>query len=205
MGVTAVLVQQHGAKGGIGSRYKQSRGSISYVMFGWQDPLASSNETFASRTQDSGPGGATHQRPPVSTEAKMWTYMYGAGPPVVGRPVGELECSARVAELLIKKAASQRCIICDLGVRGQDAVTSVCEAGHQFARCSATGLAIVRPNASHACGVCGSRAMHLGMLLDILNGGAGPGAEVVDKKDVAALRQEVLGDTCKRCGGKFYD
>lgn len=144
----------------------------------------------------------------LTTEGRMWNWMYGAGADVPGITAGidgdgpgggatdEPRTGAR--EMFRDAIASQRCDLCG----GQMTISSqpdsrqgmsVCAQGHFFSTCGASGLAIQAPGISHTCGVCGVRTLKVEELLR-----RAPGLE-------ERIREELTADVCGSCGGKFVD
>ncbi|CAK7220197.1 glycosylphosphatidylinositol anchor biosynthesis [Sporothrix curviconia] len=180
-GVTAILVTEHPIHGGRGSRGRER----SHVLFGSQPSLV--------------PGAVTGDslaffRPVVSTEAAMWSYMYGNGPGVLSRENNR----QNGAEEDRRSAANQTCSICEdpIAARGE---VSACTNGHTFDRCTGTGLAIQKPNVSQACGVCGRRTLFPDALEEMIK------LSTDTSLDQACLQAKLLAKVCGFCGGKFYE
>ncbi|KAJ9150690.1 Gpi-anchor transamidase-like protein [Pleurostoma richardsiae] len=144
----------------------------------------------------------------LTTEGKLWEWMYGggAGVPGVTHPLaaggqhlakggaaGLLQRSReKVRELFAPAVEAQKCEICGAKMNAGE-WQSVCEQGHRFDTCGASGLAIQEPGISRACGVCRVRCLDVEHLVSALPSSA----------DV--IRQEVSGEVCTRCGGKYLD
>lgn len=208
----------------------------SRVLFGWRtrvgEPKASgSNETGGSSGSSTAPG-AVSSVVDLTTEGRLWEWMYGGGPGIPGltprlepdaledtrRPGAAQHAQdeaamarrARVREICLPFVAAQRCEICDQG--SNSAITPVggqggsrvldarCAKGHRVAVCGVTGLAIMAPGISRACGVCQSRIIGWAYLLDKVLKPAGVGEAVV-----AFMKGEMGRDVCARCGGKYLD
>lgn len=75
-----------------------------------------------------------------------------------------------------------------------------CAKGHRLAVCGVTGLAIMVPGISRACGVCQSRVLGWEFLPEKILKPAGVGEE-----DLAIVKGEMDRDVCARCGGKYLD
>ncbi|CAK7229895.1 glycosylphosphatidylinositol anchor biosynthesis [Sporothrix eucalyptigena] len=178
-GITAVLMTEHPVNGSRSGRTRER----SYVLFGSQGQLA---PRF---------GGAItklpYHRPAVSTEATMWSYMYGNGPEVVSRNDPQDNDHQDLV-------SGQICSICDAPIAAKAEIL-ICNNGHQFDRCPATGLAIQKPNVSQACGVCGRRELLPDALEDMLKLCGIPDAHY------AELQAKLLDKECGFCGGKFYE
>ncbi|KAJ4385712.1 hypothetical protein N0V93_010141 [Gnomoniopsis smithogilvyi] len=209
----------------------------SRVLFGWQtrvgetDAAASEETTTHSST---GPG-VVSSAVNLTTEARLWEWMYGSGPGIAGltprlepdrlelarragtaAPHAQDEAAAmarrasRVRDICRPFVAAQRCEICGEGsesaitpIGGQDGsrvLDAVCAQGHRVAVCGVTGLAIMAPRISRACGVCQSRIIGWNYLLERILRPAGLGEDVV-----AFVRGEMGKDICSRCGGKYLD
>lgn len=144
---------------------------------------------------------------PLTTEGRMWEWMYGAGPHVPGiTPTADLDrgeevdgavtaTRRRMGELLRETTARQRCVFCQepFEVKSRSGWLSVCRNGHFFSICGTSGLTIQAPGISRTCGVCGSRTLKVEAIVS-----AAP--ELEDR-----IREEYTGDACGNCGGKFVD
>lgn len=204
----------------------------------------------------------------LTTEARLWEWMYGGGPGVPGltplpsngdtigtghrssssssstvlrrraQEVRDAEATTRrdkMRELFRPLVESQTCAICADGqtklvpvplfantaattasggaaqhngdgpvAGGSSAVEKryldcECENGHRVAVCGATGLAIMEPGISRACGVCGSRCLKIEFLADRVLAPAGRNV------DAEFVEREMPVDVCARCGGKWLD
>lgn len=234
----------------------------SRVLFGWRTRVGEaaaaeveveagandSEETSSSST--SGPIATTDG---LTTEGRLWEWMYGSGPGIPGltprlepetleharqqrssrhRRPGAVAAAqhaqdqealarrARVRDLCRPLVAAQRCTICGdgdgdggedggseikpMGAGNNDDGSRVLEAkcakGHRVAVCGVTGLAIMAPGISRACGVCQSRILGWDALLEMVLRPAG-----MSEEDVAFVRGEMAQDVCARCGGKYLD
>jgi len=151
----------------------------------------------------------------LSTEARVWEWMYGGGPDVPGATTplatstststqqqqqqhgADADAAARarrtVRDAFGPAVAHQTCAICGAGLAVREEGT-VCrgDAAHGFDTCGASGLPIQEPGISRACGVCGARSLKIERLVEVLPAMEGP------------IRRHV-GDVCGRCGGKFVD
>ncbi|KAF4846454.1 hypothetical protein CGCSCA4_v006059 [Colletotrichum siamense] len=190
-GVTAVLVSQH-------STQQPEKSVKTRVMFGGK---VSSSGGGGGEMMDLDGTGEGRPRPfweRQSTEAKMWDWMYGGGPAVPGTLAtetagvvedvdGDVSLKARLREVKEK----QRCVFCQTSLK-QMGKESVCEGGHIFATCAATGLAILAPGISRACAVCGLRCLVAKEVVKIAQEHLGPD-----------VRVETSEEVCGGCGGKF--
>lgn len=186
-GVTAVLVSEHAAHGGRDGRGRER----SHVLFGIQGHLMPSTAT-----ENTGEKLSFH-RPAVSTEAAMWSFMYGNGPGVMS--IEKRQDGKQAFEEKQGSAADQICGICEarISTRGE---VSVCEMGHSFDCCTGTGFAIQKPNVSQACGVCGRRTLFLDALDEMMRYIRDPNSD-----DQVRLQAKLLAKVCGFCGGKFYE
>lgn len=154
----------------------------------------------------SGGGGSTGGAlRPLTTEGRMWEWMYGGGADVPGitSGVGDGHGSdgavaskrRRLRGLFQDAIARQRCDFCGdpMETRGMGGLQTVCRKGHFFTTCGTSGLAIQAPGISRTCGACGARTLKLEALV-----GRAPELE-------GGIRAEFAGDACGNCGGKFVD
>ncbi|KAF6823061.1 hypothetical protein CPLU01_11624 [Colletotrichum plurivorum] len=189
-GVSAVLISQH-------STQQPEKTVKTRVMFGEQ-PLS----LPAAQGDDMDVGGDAGEQKRtkspfwdrLSTEAKMWDWMYGSGPAVPGTvgfqgetAAGDVSLKQRLSEVRSK----QVCVFCQGPLKHGDK-ESVCQGGHVFATCAATGLAILAPGISRACAVCGLRCLVAKEAVKIAQQHLGPEASI-----------EMPEEVCGGCGGKF--
>lgn len=127
---------------------------------------------------------------------------------------------ARLREIFVPFAAAQRCEICgppgsvlmpvreddDGGKKDADSTSGAgrvldaeCAQGHRFAVCGVTGMAILTPGISRACGVCGGRCLVVEWLLEQVLVPAGK------EEEAKWVAEEMEREVCGRCGGKFLD
>lgn len=175
-GCTAALVSKHATQ-------HADRRPGSTVLFSWPS--------------DARPAPADSCAPPLlTTEGRAWEAMHGAAshpggfssPPADEPPVGQESPLRALFRAVVPK---QKCVFCnaDLLSAGDE---SVCERGHPFATCTATGLAIMAPGVSRICAVCQLRCLNPSELLRIARQHLGAGAVV-----------QSAGEVCGGCGGKF--
>ncbi|CRK09923.1 hypothetical protein BN1723_009093 [Verticillium longisporum] len=161
----------------------------SKIFWGFKPRLAAVVEP-ASEGQDE-PSGAAQ----MTTEGKMWEWMYGGGPPVRGAVGWEAEYRPKGDEALREQLRSvleaQVCGFCKAGLRDAGRYT-VCDNGHTFATCTASGLAILAPGISRACGVCGRRCLAARQI-----------ASIAETHGVEAVVDPSAVELCGGCGGKF--
>ncbi|KAI1100441.1 hypothetical protein F4804DRAFT_45500 [Jackrogersella minutella] len=131
----------------------------------------------------------------LSTEARMWEWMYGGGPPVPGiglsaiRSIDKRNPSKDHFELLVRR---QACSFCELPLKPMGKL-SRCDRGHLFATCANTGLPILSPGLSRTCSVCGSKCLNRESLAVM--------TPELDKTIIGKISDELCGS----CGGKFIN
>ncbi|EXV04953.1 transcription factor IIIC subunit delta domain protein [Metarhizium robertsii] len=133
--------------------------------------------------------------PKLTTEGTIWEAMYGRILDMPSFLSGTTDRSL-VHETSLRKMfkgviPKQKCVFCgtSLVMLG---IESICEKGHSFATCTATGLAIMAPGVSRVCSVCDLRCLNLSELSRIAKEHLGPSTVV-----------ESAGEVCGGCGGKF--
>lgn len=191
-GITAVLMTEHLISGGRGGR---NRGG-SHILFGVQKrrpPVASSGMDIDD------PSLNKYEHPVATTEAAMWTYMYGGGPEVVPRATTAVgrQGQGQSAGPREDVVANQICSICAAPINERFEI-STCANGHSFDRCTGTGLAIQKPNVSRVCGVCGRKTLLPSALEEIWT------ASGTTNTNWEALYARLLDKVCGFCGGKFF-
>lgn len=229
----------------------------SRVLFGWRtrvgEPEADGvsnttttnddHNTSSTTTTAINKAAATRTDHTLTTEARLWEWMYGSAPGIPGlTPPLEPESleiarnrhptqaqqqhaqdqaaiarRSRIREICHPIAAAQTCDVCGGGsgsVEARSAIAPItseggkdarvlavkCARGHRLAVCGVTGLAIMAPGISRACGVCQSRVLGWEFLLERILKLAGVGDE-----DAAFVKGEMGRDVCARCGGKYLD
>ncbi|OHE92860.1 hypothetical protein CORC01_11866 [Colletotrichum orchidophilum] len=199
-GMSAVLVSQH-------STQKPEKTVKTKVMFGGRvggdgaatlASLAAAAGDGDGMDVDGGDDGGRASRlrywERQSTEAKMWDWMYAGGPAVPGTlDTGD---EARAGDVSLRKRfeevkRKQTCVFCHASLV-DEGKESICERGHIFATCAATGLAILAPGISRACAVCGLRCLVAKGVVKIAQEHLGPDAKV-----------DAPEEACGGCGGKF--
>ncbi|KAG6196901.1 hypothetical protein E4U10_000571 [Claviceps purpurea] len=170
------------------------------ILFSWptQEDLAAA---AAAETAEAAPATTALSVSEISsftsltTEGMVWESMHGnirEVPSWLSRTAES--CFWRDTPLRRQFMAvipKQTCVFCDarLVAFGNE---SICERGHSFATCAATGLAILAPGISRICSVCDLRCLNISELSRIAAQHISPEAVV-----------ESLGEACGGCGGKF--
>ncbi|KAG6054616.1 hypothetical protein E4U17_003644 [Claviceps sp. LM77 group G4] len=170
------------------------------ILFSWptqEDLAAAAAATTAAAATEMTALSASETSPITSltTEGMVWESMYGNIREVPSWLSKTTEsCFWRDTPLRRQFMAvipKQTCVFCDarLVSFGNE---SICERGHSFATCVATGLAILAPGISRICSVCDLRCLNISELSRIAAQHISPEAVV-----------ESLGEACGGCGGKF--
>ncbi|KAI2618038.1 hypothetical protein GGS26DRAFT_596052 [Hypomontagnella submonticulosa] len=181
-GVTAVFISQHSTAWFGRDTYA---GYKCRVLFGRHDRNADRNEEAET----------TLSMKKLSTEARLWEWMYGGGPPVAGICAEAAEDTERQNALkdhFAMVGRTQACSFCDLPLQSTGR-SSRCVKGHVFATCASTGLTILTPGISRTCSVCGSKCLKREDLVSI----------APHLKDIIA--DEISAEQCGGCGGKFIN
>ncbi|KAI1073480.1 peptidase C13 family-domain-containing protein [Whalleya microplaca] len=135
----------------------------------------------------------------LTTEGRMWEWMYGGGPPVAGvsgeGAEGEEGGRAAVLRDHFRPVASRLvCAFCDAALEPVGAGKSArCGRGHLFDTCATTGIPIIAPGVSKTCNVCGSKCLKREELL----------ALAPQLRDI--VLDEISAEFCGNCGGKFVN
>lgn len=223
----------------------------SRVLFGWRtrvgEPEGDGSSSITTNNNndnndDTTNAAATRTINDLTSEARLWEWMYGSAPGIPGitpplepeslqiarqqRPAqaqqqhaqdqAALSRRARIREICRPIAAAQTCDVCSGGEESRSTITPItngegdkegarvlaakCAKGHRLAVCGMTGLAIMAPGISRACGVCQSRVLGWEFILEKILKPAGVGEE-----DLAIVKGEMDRDVCARCGGKYLD
>lgn len=186
----------------------------------------------------------------LSVEARLWEWMYGGGPGIVGLTPSPLKDEGsqypRKAELEAAETGAQAtrdtikgfftsfipgqtCVICadgksklfpapifkpvtttsdDVAADGKDEagpeierrhLNCQCAHNHRYATCGISGLAILEPGISRACGVCHARSLTADVLVDRWLAPAGK------HEEAELVRRSLALDVCPRCGGKWLE
>ncbi|KAL6881363.1 transcription factor IIIC subunit delta N-term domain-containing protein [Trichoderma novae-zelandiae] len=179
-GCTAVLASKHD------TQHPDRRG-VSNVHFDWQ--------VWADA--DDKPHRVRPIPKPLTTEGRVWEWMYGLGDDVPGVSPGQKRSSRRQQasplRALFKEAAEKLpCVFCDARLSIQDDVAT-CKNRHAFAVCATTGIPIMAPGISRVCGVCKMRCLTVSELEKLAEEHIGSVEGVGDAQ----------GEVCGGCGGKF--
>lgn len=151
----------------------------------------------------------------LTTEAKLFEYLYGGGPEVPGvhypSPTTAAAAAARSAddddstagaelrEVFGPALAAQKCDLCGAAMDVRRGALSGCRNGHFFGTCATSGLAVQTPGATRSCGACGLRTMRAEVLLAKIPKQAGDGGD--DRRE--KVRRLPGEGVCGACGGKF--
>ncbi|KAK0715052.1 hypothetical protein B0H67DRAFT_232908 [Lasiosphaeris hirsuta] len=146
--------------------------------------------------------------PALTTEARLFEYLYGGGPPVPGitvpapaiDPYGQ---NTRLKALLGPAVDNQTCDLCQMPLTPVNPAANTassmsfvgCEKGHVFSKCATSGLAVQVPGVTRSCGACGLRTMR----------GEIMATRVLDYSSREAVVSEMQDGVCGRCGGKFLN
>ncbi|KAK4188776.1 gpi-anchor transamidase [Podospora australis] len=134
----------------------------------------------------------------LTTEGKLFEYLYGGGPEVAGVHYSLTDPQDHLKELFAPALAMQECELCHTKINrtkgdGENHLVG-CEKGHFFGMCATSGLAVQIPGVTRCCGTCGLKTMRAEYLL------ARCPEEI--KEEV----RRVIGDgVCGGCGGKFLN
>ncbi|KAI0848074.1 hypothetical protein F5Y00DRAFT_97691 [Daldinia vernicosa] len=131
----------------------------------------------------------------LSTEARMWEWMYGGGPSVtgvVGFMAQDSEEQVALKDHFAMISRQQTCPFCSLPLEPMGKV-SCCRNKHVFATCATTGLPILAPGMSRTCGVCGSKCLKREDLVRM----------APQLREI--IMDEISAETCGSCGGKFIN
>ncbi|KAK8127914.1 hypothetical protein PG984_009022 [Apiospora sp. TS-2023a] len=133
----------------------------------------------------------------LSTEGRMWEWMYGGGPPVPGAsdPVSVNHSARNAAREKMKEVAlNQSCVFCGDVLQPQGR-TSRCGNGHSFEKCASTGIPIIAPGSTHTCSVCGLKCLKPQQVK----------AMTQNHELHEYIEKEVSAELCGGCGGKFMN
>ncbi|ORY58208.1 uncharacterized protein BCR38DRAFT_353508 [Pseudomassariella vexata] len=131
----------------------------------------------------------------LSTEARLWEWMYGGGAPVPGAssPEAGSHAGGQVVRGKFEDIASTKvCVFCRSALKAQGN-SSRCPKGHVFQNCAATGIPITEPGTSTTCGVCGRKCLKPEYL------------QSVASDLISFIKKEISSELCGGCGGKFFN
>ncbi|PTB80657.1 hypothetical protein M440DRAFT_1348832 [Trichoderma longibrachiatum ATCC 18648] len=180
-GCTAVLATKHD------TQHPDRRG-VCNVHFDWQ--VSASSDDKAHRVRP--------MYKPLTTEGRVWEWMYGLGGDVPGVSPGQKRSSrgqqqASPLRALFKDVAKNLpCVFCEARLSIKDDVAT-CQNRHAFAVCATTGIPILAPGISRVCGVCKMRCLTVSELERLAEEHLGSVEAVGDAQ----------GEVCGGCGGKF--
>ncbi|KAK4079930.1 hypothetical protein Trihar35433_1035 [Trichoderma harzianum] len=179
-GCTAVLASKHD------TQHPDRRG-VSNVHFDWQ----------VSADADDKPQRVRPISKPLTTEGRVWEWMYGLGGDVPGVTPGHKTSSGRqkanpLRQLFKHVAKSLPCVFCEARLSIKDDVAT-CTNRHAFAICATSGIPILAPGISRVCGVCKMRCLKVSELEKLAEEHFGSVDAVGDSQ----------GEVCGGCGGKF--
>ena len=193
-GMSAVLAMPQSAVGPERDNWHNKRSSVLFDSQPAPSPsLAGTDTSDENRAAMAG-------NPHLTAEGRMWEYMYGGGPDVVGvtttergeRDSDEDEAARKreaLKALFRESAATQTCDLDGRPMQGDGRLTTC--GWHSWGTCGTSGLAIMVIGVARSCGVCGARTLPLDLLV----------RKLPEKRDeIMAL---AAGDFCGRCGGKF--
>lgn len=209
-GMTAILASHHSTQHPERGGWHTVRSTI---MFGYK-PI---QQARSSHLQPPVPNDDI-EIAPLTTEGKLFEWLYGGGPPVPGvnfprgtstypspSQTSETEDpdksaaaaaeqrKAQIKALFRPAIGAQKCDLCGTRMtENRRGALSGCEKGHYFGTCATSGLAVQMPGITRSCGACGLRTMR---------------TEVLVGKMPAGMRDAVMravGEgVCGGCGGKF--
>jgi hypothetical protein len=136
----------------------------------------------------------------LTTEAKLFEYLYGGGPEVPGihyYPADSADGEQRgnreaLRRLFGPAVANQVCDLCGAKMDIRKGKLSGCKNGHFFGTCATSGLAVQTPGGTRSCGACGLRTMRVEVLM-----------EKMPEDQREEVRKAVGEGVCGACGGKF--
>ncbi|KAI1086497.1 hypothetical protein F5B19DRAFT_498302 [Rostrohypoxylon terebratum] len=181
-GVTAVFVSHHNA---VSYGRDTFAGIKCRVLFGRYDSSSEKNEEALTALAIK----------KLSTEADVWEWMYGRGPPVpgVGTPTTlSSEHGNALKDHFEMVVRQQLCSFCKSPLRSEGKLCR-CGKGHPFVTCATTGLAILAPGLSRTCNVCGSKCLSRENLVRM----------APQLREI--IMDEISDELCGNCGGKFVN
>ncbi|GAB1319216.1 Gpi-anchor transamidase-like protein [Madurella fahalii] len=152
----------------------------------------------------------------LTTEAKLFEYLYGGGPEVPGihyypatstapqhdntnnnnttssSSSSSNNNTAKLRRMFAPALENQICDLCGARMNIRKGSLSGCEKGHFFGTCATSGLAVQTPGGTRSCGACGLRTMRAEVLVAKMAESGGD-----------EVRKLVGEGVCGACGGKF--
>ncbi|CEJ84248.1 hypothetical protein VHEMI03423 [[Torrubiella] hemipterigena] len=176
-GTTVVLVSRHKTQ-------HADRKGLSKLQFGWY--VAEEN----SPVQPKLPMATT-----LSTEAKLWEWMYGNGEGVPGTgtldEANDQPATSKLKSQFKSALEHSKCTFCDEKLEIKDD-NAICVNRHAFILCVSSGLPIMAPGTSRLCAVCKSRCLMPSEL------------ERIAKEYLKSDRGlDMVNELCGGCKGKF--
>ncbi len=166
-GMSAVLVMPQSALGPERDNWHNKRTSL---LFDFQPPPPGSRADVIDAEHESARLSGLRN---LTTEGRMWEYMYGGGPDVVGVTTDMADTDAEQNEAARKREALKNLFkeavarqTCDLDGRPMRRSGQLTTCGwHSWGTCSTSGLAIMVIGVARSCGVCGSRTLPPALLV----------------------------------------
>ncbi|PON21332.1 hypothetical protein TGAM01_v209783 [Trichoderma gamsii] len=179
-GCTAVLASKHD------TQHPDRRG-VSNVQFDWQVPADT----------DDKPQRIRKFSKTLTTEGRVWEWMYGMGEDVPGVTPGQKTSTTRLQSSPLRQLFKDvvfrlPCVFCSTQLSIKDDVAT-CDNRHAFAICATSGIPILAPGISRVCGVCKMRCLKVSELEKLAE-------EYLGSVDAVGDAQ---GEVCGGCGGKF--
>lgn len=179
-GCTAVLASKHD------TQHPDRRG-VSNVHFDWQVPADADDKPLRIRKISK----------TLTTEGRVWEWMYGMGEDVPGVTPGQKTSTTRLQSSPLRQlfkdvAFRLPCVFCSTQLSIKDDVAT-CDNRHAFAICATSGIPILAPGISRVCGVCKMRCLKVAELERLAE-------EYLGSVDAVGDSQ---GEVCGGCGGKF--
>ncbi|KAI0006272.1 hypothetical protein F4779DRAFT_633134 [Xylariaceae sp. FL0662B] len=207
---TADLV--HVARARIWGMAASPGGGVTAVFAALHSAVKPGRDTFAGwkcRVLFGRHDGAPSAAARLSTEGRMWEWMYGGGPPVTGVSAAGTEAEvgdggdggdkrAVLRDHFRPVALRQVCAFCLQPLEPITGATASgketrCRYGHLFDTCATTGVPILAPGVSKTCNVCGSKCLKREELLTL----------APQLRDI--VLDEISAEFCGGCGGKFVN
>ncbi|KAK3318767.1 gpi-anchor transamidase-like protein [Apodospora peruviana] len=213
-GATAVLFSQHSTQLPERGGWHTVRSTISFgYKPRWPRRRPPSGQQAPQRCASSTPENASLgsdndiEIQSLTTEARLFEWLYGDGPPVPGvnSPSGSATTTTQdevvslsseqkqLRELFKPTLEQQNCDLCGAKmIERKKGALSGCENGHYFGTCATSGLAVQIPGITRSCGTCGLRTIRT----EVLAGKMPP-------EHREAILEKIGDGVCGGCGGKF--